>query len=203
MPHKLWAVGEEVLAADFQTYLQDQTVPVFLNVVERDTWAAPPLGALCVTSANGKVYQYTSAGWVRLPPALLGYVEKTTAQPGIGNTSVAITGLTLTATVPVSNVVEIAARFQFFGTAGWATDSQVLTELKRDGVTIQRAQSTYRAGNAAGVRDNHEPRRLMTSDGLAHTYTLWVATVGSGNVISTEADVTYPSFMTVRDLGRL
>jgi hypothetical protein len=63
---KVWGVGEEVLAADFQALLQTQVVAQFPNPATRDAqWPAPPVGALCVTT------EFAAAGqilhWVRHP----------------------------------------------------------------------------------------------------------------------------------------
>lgn len=60
MPLKTWVLGEEVLAADFNTYVQSQVVVQFANIAARDAWASPPVGAVCVTVDNGIV-------WVRKP----------------------------------------------------------------------------------------------------------------------------------------
>jgi len=59
MPHKVWQVGEEVLAADFNSYLQDQVVVQFPNVAARDTWLSPPDGAHAYTVD-------TATDWVRV-----------------------------------------------------------------------------------------------------------------------------------------
>jgi hypothetical protein len=67
MPQKTWAVGEEVLASDFNTYVQNQTVPQFPNIAARATWTAPPDGAMCVTTDDNLVWQYNGAAWVAFP----------------------------------------------------------------------------------------------------------------------------------------
>ena len=205
MPQKVWAVGEEVLAADFQTYVQDQVVPVFPDTATRDAqWTAPPVGAVCVTSSGSfpQVWRYASGAWHGDPPCLLGYATRSTAQTGISSTSVAIAGLQLTDAAPIGCVLEIGARVQWFGTAGFSADlTQVLTELKRDGITIQRHQTSYRGGASVQQRDVHYPRVIMAADGASHVYSLWMATVG-GATISTEADATYPGQLYVKNLGR-
>ncbi|MET0767363.1 MAG: hypothetical protein ABWY50_06950 [Aeromicrobium sp.] len=48
MPTKTWVVGEEVLAADFNSYVQKQVVAQFANVAARDAaLPAPTIGMLC------------------------------------------------------------------------------------------------------------------------------------------------------------
>lgn len=63
MPQKTWAVGEEVLAADFNSFLQQQVVATFPNTVTRDLWAAPPIGALCVTTDTLTFWIYSGSAW--------------------------------------------------------------------------------------------------------------------------------------------
>jgi hypothetical protein len=64
MPQKAWAVGEEVLAADMNTYLQNQVVPAFTTAAQRDTqWVGPPNGALCVTTDTNTLWQRVSGTW--------------------------------------------------------------------------------------------------------------------------------------------
>lgn len=62
--HKSWTIGEEVIAADFQGYMQDQVVTQFPNVAARDTWPTPPAGALCVTTDTGKLWQRVGGTWI-------------------------------------------------------------------------------------------------------------------------------------------
>ena len=66
MPQKSWAVGEEVLATDFNTFVQNQVVPAFGNVGTRDSqYTAPPNGALCVTTDTNTLWQRISGIWQR------------------------------------------------------------------------------------------------------------------------------------------
>ena len=67
MPQKTWAVGEEVLAADFNTYVQNQVVPQFPTTAARDAaWVAPPDGAVCVTTDKGAVWRRKAGAWLRI-----------------------------------------------------------------------------------------------------------------------------------------
>jgi hypothetical protein len=72
MPQKTWVVGEEVLAADFNLYVQNQTVPQFPNTATRDSqWTSPPVGAMCVTTDTGTYWQRATAAWQRMAPSVL------------------------------------------------------------------------------------------------------------------------------------
>ena len=47
MPKKTWAIGEEVIAADFNPNVADQVVAVFASAAARTAgWPAPPEGAV-------------------------------------------------------------------------------------------------------------------------------------------------------------
>lgn len=73
MPHKVWAVGEEVLAADFNTYIQEQVTPTFPTLSQLQTdWPAAPLGARAITTDSMRVYTHRAAGaagWQLRPAA--------------------------------------------------------------------------------------------------------------------------------------
>jgi hypothetical protein len=63
MPQKVWAVGEEVLAADFNTYVQQQVVPTFSSLSELQAqYAGAPLGALAVTLDTFTTYLHAATG---------------------------------------------------------------------------------------------------------------------------------------------
>lgn len=67
MPTKVWAVGEEVLAADFNTYVQKQVVAVFANAAARDAaLPAPTIGMIVYVVDITEVQLATTAlptGW--------------------------------------------------------------------------------------------------------------------------------------------
>lgn len=65
MPTKTWVVGEEVLAADFNTYVQQQVVPTFSNTAARDAWTSPPNGARCVTLDTYTGWERRAGAWKR------------------------------------------------------------------------------------------------------------------------------------------
>jgi hypothetical protein len=64
VPFKVWAVGEEVLAADFNSFLQQQVVATFPNTAARDAAIpAPSVGQLCYVTAVG-LLMYEGTAWV-------------------------------------------------------------------------------------------------------------------------------------------
>jgi hypothetical protein len=60
---KTWAIGEEVLATDFNNYVQSQVTAQFANAAARDAWSSPPNGALCVTLDDGVLWQRGPTAW--------------------------------------------------------------------------------------------------------------------------------------------
>lgn len=126
MPQKTWAVGEEVLAADFNTYLQKQVVPQFPNVAARDAWAGPPKGALCVTTDTNALWIYSGAAWQSLPRSVAGVHANTVpnGSPGLSGQPVNF-GATFTAApilvggiMAVSNV-DLVLNWQTVTTTGF------------------------------------------------------------------------------------
>lgn len=93
MPQKTWVVGEEALAADFQTYVQNQVVATFPNLAGRDAWASPPNGALCITTDTNRLWQRVAGAWA--PPAiprLVGQASSAAAWGPAGTTPADLAG---------------------------------------------------------------------------------------------------------------
>jgi len=72
MPQKTWVIGEEVLATDFNTYVQNQVVPRFATVAARDAaWPAATAGAgaVCTTTDTGTLWVVVAAAWTAIGTA--------------------------------------------------------------------------------------------------------------------------------------
>lgn len=111
MPQKTWAVGEEVLAADFNTYVQNQVVPVFATEAQRDAqWTSPPNGAQCLTLDAFTVWVRQAGAWVILSGVRHGGIVT-------GSGSIAPGGV-----VPISNMV---SEVMWNNAVPWASGVQV------------------------------------------------------------------------------
>lgn len=67
MPYKQWAIGEEVLAADFQNFMQDQIVAIFPSAAARDAaYAAPKIGQVCYLTDVHALFVFDVAGWSQM-----------------------------------------------------------------------------------------------------------------------------------------
>lgn len=66
MPQKTWVIGEEVLATDFNTYVQQQVVARFATIAARDAgWPAATAGdgALSTTLDLDRVWRSDGTTW--------------------------------------------------------------------------------------------------------------------------------------------
>jgi hypothetical protein len=121
MPFKTWVVGEEVLAADFQSYLQNQVVATFPTTAARDAAIAAPIaGQLCVTTDTGTLWQWTGAAWRK--PWGSGAGELGTAAGNANATAggsgwVAVPGAAVTVTLPAGRRIRVDATAYLNGDA--------------------------------------------------------------------------------------
>lgn len=124
MPTKTWVVGEEVLAADFNTMIQRQVVAVFANAAARTAAIAAPIpGMVSYLTDTGRLEQYSDkagvAGWY--PPWSTAWGDVFYADVGLAATTgpAFITGTMFT--FPVLNrryLVQFRAQGTKDGTAG-------------------------------------------------------------------------------------
>lgn len=195
MPQKSWAVGEEVLAADFNTYLQNQCVPAFTNTAQRDSqWPSPPNGAVCVTVDTGTYWQRAAGAWMR-PFGVWGYAEATTTQGSIAGTVVDLTGLTVTYTSPGLRRVRVTVQTALQSTVAGDYGRVDITDSSGT-VTYQSAQTSLGSSSTAVscVAIETPAAGSITFKGRA------VRTVGTGTLSSVAAAV-QPASILVEDLG--
>lgn len=193
MPQKSWAVGEEVLAADFNSYIQNQVVPVFASTALRDSqWISPPNGALCVVTATNNVYERVSSSWYT-PLCALGHVERTT-DAGPQGPEAAVSGLSLTITVPSNRRVRLEHGVSRINT-GSASGVAIL-RIKEGATVIYETQ--YPA-NASFAGPGGTSGRVITPSGATHTYFLTLE--GFGATATIAAGATYPFWFEARDVG--
>jgi len=125
MPTKVWAVGEEVLAADFNTFVQQQVVSTFASLGALQTaWPDAPIGAMAITTDTMTRYVHVatgSAGWVGLGPnwisaALTGTIPNSAAAITAGTINVAAAPfnrfVTVTGIITVSTTVGVPFQLQ-------------------------------------------------------------------------------------------
>lgn len=89
MPTKTWAVGEEVLAADFNTYVQKQVVSTFADAAARAAaLTTPTTGQLTMlANPNGRLDFWNGAGWIEVVPKIQRGLTTITTNSGGGATT--------------------------------------------------------------------------------------------------------------------
>lgn len=99
MPYKVWATGEEALAADFNPYLQEQVIATFANAAARDAGILTPRnGQFAYLVDRGILSKYDGTAWRdQAVETWYGFAAPNTtlatAGPGTACPGVAITGL--------------------------------------------------------------------------------------------------------------
>lgn len=102
MPSKVWVVGEEVLAADFNPYVQEQVVATFANTAARDAAiTAPKNGQHAWLADTGLLMLYSTAvaAWCVAPGQMIAFAESQLTSAGIA-TGARGTLLTVNLTMP-------------------------------------------------------------------------------------------------------
>jgi hypothetical protein len=192
MPQKVWAVGEEVLAADFNTYAQNQVVPQFTNTAQRDAqWVSPPNGALCVTVDTGSVWQRIGGVWYK-PYSLLG-TASITSQTGavLAETSI---GTNVTVTIPAGRRIRLTVNTR--GLVMNATNNAGFLRIKEGASIFTECQyaaagSQTSSGGTFGVS--------IAPSGGTHTYGVYLA--ASAGTAAVQAAPSYPTTLDVWDEG--
>lgn len=121
MPYKTWAVGEELLAADMNAYIQQQVVATFATAAARDAAIPTPVtGQTCYLADALGHFVYDGTAWRAMPKGRLGFL------PGIARD--ATQGLTLHAqlsfTLPTARIVRVEASVQYAQITGASNASQ-------------------------------------------------------------------------------
>lgn len=133
MPTKSWVVGEEVLAADFNSYVQRQVVATFANAAARDAAiGAPTQGMVCYLLDTNRLQTYTYGAWQptsQTSPILARLVVPGNPAIGSGLATVASAPFTL----PGARVVRIVWAIEGQVTLG---SGYVLGEAKVDGAKV-------------------------------------------------------------------
>jgi len=91
-------VANALIQSAWGNEIRDRTVQSFATVTERNTWAAPPKGALAVTLDSLSLWQYDGTAWVPAGPnGVVGYAELT-AGFAYSTSPIDIPGLSVTFT---------------------------------------------------------------------------------------------------------
>jgi hypothetical protein len=208
MPYKTWAVGEEVLAADFQTYLQKQVIATFANAAARDAAiTAPVAGQAVYLTGTGQFQIYAGAGIGWRPPfanpwGLLTYKTKTsnTTLPNSVATSILATD---PITIPAGRILRVFAQHAIINTAATTTQSLAL-RIDRGAMNALR-RTNYVPGmvNATSVYGDtaigYEATLEVNLAAGSYYWTLSATATGGTAYVLGAADL--PTELGVEDIG--
>lgn len=197
MPQKTWAVGEEVLAADFNTYLQNQVVPVFTSTAQRDSqWPSPPDGAHCVVIASGisTLYRRIAGVWYT-PHAVLTYVDRQTNAGPQGAEAVFMN--TVAITIPANRRIVVETGFQGINSgANLNAFYRVRLGTTTAGTLLMAMQVP---ANATGAGNGGVLARPLNNP--ASPLQVCVTLEGQSTTATLQASATSPCWLQVRDVG--
>lgn len=189
MPQKSWAVGEEVLAADFNAYVQNQAVPQFTTTAQRDAqWAAPPNGAFCVTVDTGTVWQRFTGLWYK-PYGVLhrGALAGSVSGIGTGGTDLTVSPAIA---VPANRRVRIVTHYYMTGTGTFAAIGTKVAGVNTGYAVI--------AGTIPGGGLLVTGEMSLTPTAGTPTFGTYGIILGSGTM---SVDNSQPGWFEVRDAG--
>jgi len=194
MPTKTWVVGEEVLAADFNTMVQRQVVATFPNAAGRTAAIAAPAAGMVTYLTDLQALQvYNGTAWKSVPGGVLGEFEYTVDSGGVGATPAASV-MIVTANVPASgHRIRASANVLMNHTAGAGT--QMHAAVYMDGAIWHQA-TAY--SPVAGTFITLTPSRIMSPGAGSHTWQVYVW-IDTGTAVI-KASVT-PCHLVVEDLG--
>lgn len=195
MPTKTWAVGEEVLAADFNAMVQRQVVATFPNAAARTAALATPTAGMLTYLADVNRYEYWNGAAWSAWSGILSKVITINAQTGITTTPLPLTGLqTAALTIPANRQIEVSAGITFTK-AGADTANWAALAIDDNGAQIQ-----------AGFGSMPAPGWLMayvsvtlTPTAGAHTFRA-LGSTGAG-FLNTQVASNAPGWLRVVDLG--
>lgn len=143
MPFKIWAVGEEVLAQDFNDYLGEQVIATFPNVAARDAAiVAPNIGQVVHVVAVG-LQLFDGVGWVTIRGGQT--VQQQMVNGTIVGPSVETTLVTLNlAARPYPYWLELCQQTNCYATVSGDT---VLMRLKANGAQVALLENRFSGTN--------------------------------------------------------
>ena len=194
MPQKSWAVGEEVLATDFNTYLQNQCVPQFTGTTQRDSqWAAPPNGAVCVTTDTNTMWLRAAGVWITAAAQPVAYAQVTANQAGI-TTIVDLTGLSVTFTAAAGRRYRVSAQALVLSSA----TADLIVGYIRDGANTQvgRWCQLYQVGTA-GTGLLAAGSVYLTPSAGSYTVKLSLERNAGTGTVTMQAGGGFPAFIAV------
>ena len=159
MPFKVWAIGEEVLAADFQAFVQNQVVATFPSAAARDAAITTPLDGQCCYLQDSHTFQIYRAGIWTAPSIPRGIVATgpSVSAPGTG------------AVLPLNSALS--------GTASWLAGNTITVPVGAGGLYEINLSVTFTTTSVAAV--GFAIRNSAAADYAPTMYLLGLTTAGN------------------------
>lgn len=200
MPAKTWVIGEETLAADFNTYVQQQVIAQFSTAAARSTGLASPVRGQASYIATGDKTEglefWDGVAWRKpwnLPWGLISVATKVANEAGFDNVVRDIGSLSVTvASVPANRYLRVSVFASMFSTV--ATWGQIYIT---DAAGSQFALGAIPTGGVTATLTVHALIATTVTGSL--TFKARV-NCGAGNLTVIGA-ANNPAFLTVEDTG--
>lgn len=193
MPTKTWVVGEEVLAADFNTFVQRQVVATFANAAARDAAIPSPTeGMMAYLDDLNALQLRLDTLWKTLPAGYLAEAKLTANSGSAAQTPLVVPGLSISITVPAGRRIRLSFSGQMVH-SGTGTLARVYIQ---EGATVL-TQAYYSLGGNNFVHA-HFVALIQPAAG-SHTYDIYMSS--DVNTINVNANPQQPAWHWAEDLG--
>lgn len=194
MPTKTWAVGEEVLAADFNSYVQRQVVATFPNAAGRNAAiTAPAAGMVCYLIDVAALQVHNGTAWVTVPGGTsAGYVALTANSGAVANTALVIPGLSVGVTVVGTRRIKLLASINVAQSGG---PSLIRLSIREGATQVAGAFQSVISGGFMVITFG----ATVTAPAGAHSYDVLMSTDVGSAVVS--GSPTQPSWHLAEDIG--
>jgi hypothetical protein len=171
------------------------SVPTFASTAARDAaWPNPYVGALCVTTDTGSLWQYfATTGWYK-PFGVIGIAELTSVQGSI-TSIVDVTSLSISITVPAGRRVKFTAQAMLQSTVAGDYGRFDLTD-GAGSITYQTNQMQL-GGSAIGMSFS----KSQTPGAGTFTYKLRVSRTAGTGTLTVSASTSSVAQLLCEDIG--
>jgi hypothetical protein len=192
MSWRQWAIGEVVLASDFQSLVQNQVIQVYADAAARDTalGSAVEAGMFAHLLDTSDTQYYNDTAWVSVSnPGDITEVTAGTALTGGGTSGAVTLGVDLAAiTIPTAQISDLTATAtEINHTDGVTSNIQTQLDAKQDeltGLTATVAEINFVDGVTSAIqsqidgkvgRTNGSVTTASTSQNVVRNITLSTA----------------------------
>lgn len=202
MPSKIWVVGEEVLAPDFNTYVQQQVVAQFPTTAARGAGITTPVAGqpsyIDSNDANEGLEIWNGAAWRKpwsQPWGVIGAVSVGTPQTGFDTIARDIGGLAVTVSTTGNRRLKVILDASCIATVAstWAQFHIA------DGASTTLKLVTVAVNNGFGTAV-HTVTLFNVAAGVSSVSFKGRVSVGTGN-LNTSAASNNPLWLIVEDVG--